>query len=132
MKEDDPTLRVTYLSALDLRNGAQRLDYIASRIAGGSRPEGAPEIDADTLRDWARTLRGLIPRAMRAEEEGAPGVPYQQEEFFELGFDLKDLEAVVRADTRRRRETGEFERRELLSADELDAMSEISPPPAKG
>lgn len=119
MNEDDPTLRVSYISALDLRDGAQRLDYIASRIAAGSRPKGAPDIDADTLRDWARSLRELIPRALRAEEDGAPGVAYQQEEFFELGFKLKDLKAVVEEDAR---EAGGVGRRELLSPDELDAL----------
>lgn len=85
-----------YLSPVQLRESAQRLDYLASLVAAGVAPEGTPDLAPDVLSDWARSLRALIPAAAAAEREGAPGVPYADAEFYELGMTLEQLQTVVR------------------------------------
>ncbi len=89
-----------YLSTVGLREAAQQLDYIASLVAADMAPEGAPDLPADVLRDWGRSMRALIPAAAAAEREGSPGLPYANADFFELGITLEQLRSVVKRDER--------------------------------
>lgn len=93
-----------YLSSEEIRNGIARLKILQESV--GSPDSGDEEgeaylslsLDSEKYAEMVEALEHMLPAAIKAEENGEPGIRYMANEFYRLGLEPNQVKWAICAD----------------------------------
>ncbi len=90
-----------YLSSEEIRNGIARLRTLQE---GATSPDSGDEaffslsLNPENYAEMVGALERMLPAAIKAEENGEPGIKYMAEEFYRLGLEPDQIRWAICAD----------------------------------